>query len=257
MKDPLIHTLAAALSVASLSLSVPASAAPQIFFGEDLSNGYPILNSHPHSDAAHSDFVDAIAGYQYGYDDLESYAAGSRTPGTMALDFGNLGTLTLSGGYMVNAAAGSASSFPFSGTHYWETNGSQNAQSLSQSFSFSQPVSGFGFYGSDFNDYTNPGSPTLATVYFADGTTSAYTIGSTSSPNGSALFWGFLSPDAQITGVTFADTLNRGDDWLGFDNFYVVGAPLSAVPEPGTLALFSLGLAGLAATRLRRRPRKG
>ncbi len=58
-----------------------------------------------------------------------------------------------------------------------------------------------------------------------------------------------------LSGVARLDILQPDDGWVwGLDNFsFTSGAGPTSVPEPGTLALLGLGLAGLGAMRRRKR----
>jgi hypothetical protein len=73
---------------------------------------------------------------------------------------------------------------------------------------------------------------------------------------GTSAFWGFDFNDGtgfdRLT-IEASYALSSGTPSFAFDNLQV--APLTTVPEPGTVALTALGLAGLVITARRRRSR--
>ncbi len=119
-------------------------------------------------------------------------------------------------------------------------------------YSFSTAISAFGFYGTDFGDF----SGTVAVDFF-DGNSRVNTYDlSTDGTNGNLLFFGLASSDA-FNMVTFRIAQSGGStiDVLGFDSFIVGTANLgpTPAPEPGSLALVGVALAGLGATAARAR----
>jgi hypothetical protein len=215
-------------------VAAPALAAPQIFFDYDDGNGSPLAQFN-NAAAVQQDFLNATssAGLNYGINDLESFPTGS---GSINLDFGAAGVLTLNGGDISDSPV--AGRFATSGQKFWST--SPGTISLG----FSQPVLGFGFYGIDFGDsygYIE------ATINYVDG--SLATSHDISSPwmmiDGSVLFWGILS-DVGIDSITFISTNQNDNDWFALDDIILTGAniPPSGIPEPGALALLGIGLLG-------------
>jgi hypothetical protein len=64
------------------------------------------------------------------------------------------------------------------------------------------------------------------------------------------LFWGLIDTINPISSVAFGNT-NPGTDFFAFDDM-IIGSAKQVIPEPGSLALLGLGLAGLATVRRRK-----
>ncbi|MCC6611493.1 MAG: PEP-CTERM sorting domain-containing protein [Burkholderiales bacterium] len=112
--------------------------------------------------------------------------------------------------------------------------------------SFATPISAFGVY---ITGLQLEGE----TVNFNDGTSQTLTLTNFGS---GAQFFGFTDAGNLISSIVI-DTRNPSNtlgDFIGLDDIRYVTASTSSVPEPGTLALLGLGLAGFAASRRRRKP---
>jgi hypothetical protein len=224
-----------------------ASAAPIIFFGEDLGGGENVvLAATPNANNAQNAFLAGLI--NPGVETFESLAGG----GPLAVNFANGVTATIAGsGSVTSLADGTTNGFGRYGVtgdgdadeRYWDSGGGANAFTLT----FSAPVSAFGFFGIDIGDFD--GQVTATT---AGGLNQVFNVGnSTNTRGGSVLFWGVIDPTNSFTSVTFGNT-GSGVDVFAFDDF-TIGTPEQIrppVPEPATLLLFGVGA---AAVGLRRR----
>lgn len=247
-----MKTIAAAVaSVAAVGFAANAQAA-LIYFGEDLNSSATVpLAAIPNSSAAEASFLSGLVGV--GTETFEGIAAGTTAP--LMLTFPGAGTATLTGGSgsVQSVAAGTTNgvgrySIPSgSSSRYWEV----QAQGGSFVITFSGSVAAFGFYGIDIGDYGGQ-----LTLGFSNGQNVVVnnTSGVGGSTDGSVLFFGYIAqnPLEEFTSVTF-NTTAGGSDFFAFDNFTIGSAAQVQIPEPGSLALMGLGLAGLAAWRRRRK----
>lgn len=251
-KSQFNRLLAASAVAFGLSMTPQVNATQLTFFGEDLGLGEGTVlpaASRINSTNASNSFLGSLI--NPGIETFEGIAAGSGA-GT-AINFANGITATMGGiGSVISLTDGVTNGAGRYGVtddadrdeRYWEAGGGSNATSIS----FSQGVAAFGFWGIDIGDFNGQ-----LTVTTAGGLNQVFNIGnSINISGGSVLFWGIIDDANTFTSVAFGNT-GSGADYFAFDDFTIGSLEqVQHVPEPVTLALLGIGLAGVAAARRRK-----
>ena len=226
------------------------ASASSTFFGEDLSGGGQ-LAVHPNADAAQTKFLASLS--SYGTENFDSMTVGNAPS---PLNFGwvtgtlnsGIGTLLVTNGL---PQEGTYAISPSNYLFFVDYNTAELNVSANLSFIFSsQPVRGFGFYGTGIGDY---GERLAVRLNYANSTTETFLVGHTEQSNAAfnaVLYYGVIGSNA-ISSVDLLNVYPTTGNWyvgMGFDNFTA-----GQVPLPPSVLLLGSGLLGLGLLRLRRK----
>lgn len=161
--------------------------------------------------------------------------------GGLSITFDSGVVSSLSGGFLGNPAQDNQVS---GGTFLGEVDGDMDSSTATapmvMTWTFPNPVIGFGL------DFAITGRLDAAIV----GSGQIFDIGNTI--GGRSGFFGLVDTMAPFTQVQFTVDNNFRNDLFNGDNLIFAAAPI-VLPEPGTLALFALGLGSLALIGYRKR----
>ncbi|BDI30741.1 hypothetical protein CCAX7_27920 [Capsulimonas corticalis] len=137
-----------------------------------------------------------------------------------------------------------------------------NGQPEALNFTFTKPVSAFGFYVTGLgNTKVGAAYPSTLTASFTDGS-GAQSIVLHGSKQGGAEFFGFTDYGQSISSLTFTEAaLTKTIDQFSIDDIitvepFPVVIPPAAVPEPGQIATLMLGAFGLFVAGFRKSRRQ-
>jgi hypothetical protein len=230
-------------------------AAAQVFFGEDINTtplGQNVVPPGPraNADATFAAFI--ASSPSYGVEDFESFTPFTSPNFTIGVSFPSTsltGTLSLVNGtnytgIILHGNPIYAGAYPSSGTKFLFMN---SANIVTVTVTFSAPVQGVGFYGTDV-ELTRP----IVRLIYTDSSTEDFVVNATVYPSwgeqisGNIFFWGYKTTSSlQITQMQIIYSANG--DGIGIDDITVL------VPEPASLIALGAGLAGLVHLRRRRR----
>jgi len=239
-----------------LGMPAAAGAAPVIFYGID--SGVSSVSPRPNADAAAGTFDAAVAalGQQEAVIDFEALPISQFATSTtidsgveLSLAGAPYGRITNSTGIpgIWNTTSGGENYF------LWRTEAVNPGETTSTTatFSFVTAVDAFGAY------FTGIGRDATVSMNFFDGTVRTFPVPGAGIGTDNVLFFGFVDSNAPIMSIALTNTFTSPVDFGG-PAIYVVGVDdvryaTTSVPEPGTLGLLGLGLAGLSRTARGRR----
>lgn len=218
--------------------AIPASAAPILYFGENLTPNGTVSGSPL---TARNNFVGSLTS-GVSTENFETGGLSLTFPGST----GNIGA-TLSGGNASVSNVADLGRFATSGTRFVETESGSGF-----TIDFTDPISAFGFYGTDIGDFGNQ----LTLVLENGGTVELafdHTVGSDGSTDGALAFFGFIDEDDAYTKIIF-ENQPLDTDVFGFDDMIIgdvgqIGTiipPTTVVPVPASLVMLLTALFGTA-----------
>jgi hypothetical protein len=226
--------IAGAILILSVSL---ATAAPIVFFGEDLFPGGTVP-AGGNAATARANFLASLVGV--GNENFETFGAAQTLPFGISFPGSSGGiTATIAGtGRICDdlIAPCGVGRFPTSGSNYFQSEGSFTLE-------FSSPISAFGFYGTDIGDFGGQ-----IKISATNGVVQAFTVDNSQEIDGALLFWGFIDPTASYSKIEFGNTASSVD-FFGFDDMVIGDREQVRIPEPATVVLLGLGLLGLGLRR--------
>jgi hypothetical protein len=230
------------IAIAALMSTGTVSAAPVIYFGEDLNAGTTV---GPNATAARNAFLGSLSGV--GTEDFESFASGTSAPLNLSFpgSIGSIGaTLTSTGGVETRTGT-NAGRFATSGNSYLRVPSGDNF-----TITFDTAVSAFGFLGTDIGDFV-PSNMVLTLTDSSNVSTQQIVNHTIGNADNNVLFWGFTDLGNTYTSISFSNP--GGGDIFGFDDMTIGDQEqIVAVSEPGMLAVFGLALLAFGMVRRRR-----
>ena len=238
---------AAAATIAMFSSS--SALAFVTYYGYDANPTPGSPATYPNSVNAQADFLSHLTGV--GTENFEGFTAGQTAPLNLTFPGAGTATLNATAGQILNVPPPGTSNgrFPTSGNQYW----SIDVTSGTFDIGFGSDVAAFGFYGTDLGDYG--GDLTLRLTLSGGGTTDINVPYTPVLPDATVLYFGLITNNAaeQFTNIAFLSTGGYGSETFGFDDMTIGSLQQVSIPEPATIALFGMGLAGLGFSRRRKR----
>ena len=205
-----------------------ANADVAVIFGEDPNTAAPLGQNQvergprTNSDAARQQFLATLPNTVAADESFEGFPVGQASQWTDIVFPGTsiTGQVTFNVSVVMremNDPSGTYNGcYPTDGINYIEvglTSGGNRCQ-----VAFSQPVRGFGTYITDIEE-----ALPVVTVWFTDGTTSAYTVPATHNPrrSGDICFWGVIS-DSKLISRVYVSNLGNDNEAVGLDQLTII-----------------------------------